>query len=268
MSSFIESPQNPRIKRLVALRQRKERTRQQVILVEGVREIRAALKAGLQLQECYRCDEYLNEEAKDLASSRLFLNQAFEDHLLSTRAFEKVAVRDQAGGVIAVFTSPKMPLIEQCSYDPERPLLILDRVEKPGNLGAILRTSDAAGISGLIVDEDSVDPYSPNVIRASLGAVFTVPLFRGDRQAVQSFCTQHQIRLLAADPAATEWHFQKSLAKNVAFILGSEAFGVSDDWLKNADQSIKIPMVGEVNSLNVSVAAAILLYEQVRQRHQ
>lgn len=267
MTLIIESPQNPRIKRLVALRQKKERLREGVILVEGVREIQAALSAGHVMRECYSCADYLSVHAEQLLNSEVFLSQAVDQVSLSTRAFEKVAVRDHAGGIIGLFQMPDLSRLGDCKWVAGQPLLILDRIEKPGNLGAILRTADAAGVSGLVIDGETVDPFSPNVIRASLGAVFTVPIFFADRDLTIKFCKDHAVRTLAADPDAAEWHFDQDLKRKVAFILGSEAFGVSKEWMAAADRIIKIPMIGTVNSLNVSVAAAIVLYEQVRQRH-
>ncbi len=265
----IESPQNPRVKALVALRDRKERERQRLFCIEGTREIAAAAQAGVEIREIFVCHEYLSDEAKQVLDQQLSTwTHGTVETEFGPRAFDKVAVREQSAGVLALAKLPERLGLEQAVMRPGFPLLIMDRVEKPGNLGAILRTADAAGISGLVLDHESVDPYSPNVIRASLGAVFTVPLFFSRSDEARAFCRDQMIQVVAAEPDASTLHFDVRYSERTAIVLGSEAFGISEAWLGAADVQLKIPMTGRVNSLNVSVATSVILYEIVRQRSQ
>lgn len=254
----ISSLQNPRVKEIVRLRQdRQARQRAGVILVEGCYEIELALAGGLRPLQVFFCEE--------LAVGKVVPGLEVEPVTVSRPVFEKMSHREGPDGWLAVFPRPRwtLDLLPLSSA----PLLVLAQsVEKPGNLGAILRTADAAGANGLLVCDPRVDLYNPNVVRASRGTLFTVPAVETDSAAALAWLRAHRIRVLAATPQAETLHFEADLRGPLCIAVGAEDEGLSDFWLENADLQVKIPMAGKVNSLNVSASTAIILYEAVRQR--
>jgi TrmH family RNA methyltransferase len=251
----ITSLQNPRVKDIVRLREdRRQRERDGLMLVEGVYELELALASGMHPREVYHCPELSSASFPDL-----------EPVTVPRTVFEKMAYRDNPEGWLAVFPTPQHALDDL--HLPADPLLVLaESVEKPGNVGAILRTADAAGVDGLIVADPRVDLYNPNVVRASRGTLFTVPTVAASSAEALAFLRARGIRVLAATPAADELYTAVDLSGPICIAVGTEDEGLTGFWLEQADLKVKIPMRGRVNSLNVSIATALFLYEAVRQR--
>lgn len=267
----ISSLQNQRIKQIVRLNNRRQRDQQKRTLVEGVREVSRALQAGLVPYEAYICLTLLDNDAEACMALLTQLADRGQTELfeVSPAVFEKIAYRGESGGILLVIPYFQ-PSLTDISLGQPPFLAVVEAVEKPGNLGAILRTADAAGVDGLIVcqseGEAGTDIYNPNVIRASLGALFTVPTVTTTNGRVQQWLRENDIRIVAATPDGKRPYTAVDLTGPVAILLGSEAHGLSQDWLKAAYQQVVIPMYGAVDSLNLSVATALLLYEVVRQR--
>lgn len=253
----ITSLQNPRIKHIVRLRDdKRQRQSDGLMLVEGFDEIQLALSAG------YRPQTLLS--APDLTSRQLEVVNA-EAITVTQAVFEKISYRQNPDGWLAIFPLPHISLDDLKLS--ETPLLIVaESIEKPGNLGAILRTADAAGVDALFVCDPRVDAYSPNVVRASRGTLFTVPVIEINSTQAVIYLQRNGIRVLAAAPSAEEEYTRQDLRGPLAVVVGTEAEGLSDFWLSQADMRVKIPMMGKVNSLNVSVSTALIVYETIRQR--
>ncbi len=262
----ISSLQNQRIKQLVNLSKRRERDRRRLTVVEGVREISHALAAGLVPSEVYICPEYCDEEGEQLITKlETFAADQTTIFAVTPAVFAKIAYRGESGGLLMTIPYIALPLA-QLTLSANPFLVIVEGVEKPGNLGAILRTADAVGVDGVIICAGGTDLHNPNVIRASLGALFTVPIAEADTGEMIQWLHDQGIQIVAADPMATSYHMDAVLSGPVAVVLGSEAAGLTPQWLQAADISVKIPMFGVVDSLNLSVATAVMLYEVVRQR--
>lgn len=253
----IKSLQNERIKHIVRLRQdRRQREQDQLILVEGWNEILLAIAAGHVPKTVLVCP--------DLTARPLDIDVP---EMLSVKAavFEKISYRDNPDGWFAVFPTPHRPLERLRLGD--RPLVIVaETVEKPGNLGAILRTADAAGVNAVLICDPRTDLYGPNVVRASRGTVFSVPVAQGSSHEVFELLRHHRIRVLAATPGASRSYTAEDMRGPTAIVVGTESEGLTDFWLEHADARVRIPMLGKVNSLNVSTAAALIVYEALRQR--
>jgi TrmH family RNA methyltransferase len=261
---IITSLQNPRLKRLVKLRDRRPRDEEQAFLVEGYREVRRALEKNITLTELYYSrDWFLGEnEPALLAQAEAAGAKLFE---LSRDAFAKVAYRERPDGLLAVAPQWTRTLAD-LKLSPAPFLLIVEAIEKPGNLGTILRSADAAGCDAVIVCDPVTDLFNPNVVRASTGVLFSVPCVVGESTAVHAWLREKGIRSVATTPAAEALYSDSDLRGPLAIIMGSEQYGLSDFWLKNSDLPVRIPMAGQADSLNVAMAALITLFEAVRQR--
>jgi RNA methyltransferase, TrmH family len=261
---IITSLQNPRLKRLVRLRDRRPRDEEQAFLVEGYREVRRALEKKVRLDEVYFApDWFLGENERSLlAEAEAAGAKLFE---LSKDAFAKVAYRERPDGLLAVAPQWKRSLADLV-LAPSPFLLVVEAIEKPGNLGTILRSADAAGCDAVIVCDPVTDLFNPNVVRASTGVLFSVPCFVEESAAVLTWLRSKGIRTVATTPAATALYSDSDLTGPLAIVMGSEQYGLSEFWLKNADLPVRIPMAGQADSLNVAMAALITLFEAVRQR--
>jgi TrmH family RNA methyltransferase len=260
----ITSLQNPRLKELVKLRDRRARDEAGLFLVEGYREIRRALEKRTPLQTVYFAPEWFlgsNEPA--------LLAQAGEAGAglceLSREAFAKVAYRERPDGLLAVAPQWRRSLTDLV-LPPEPFLLVVEAIEKPGNLGTILRSADAAGCDAVIVCDPVTDLFNPNVVRASTGVLFSVPCVVAESAGVLAWLREQRIRLVATTPAAETLYTAADLRGPLAVVMGSEQFGLSDFWLHGADLPVRIPMAGQADSLNVAMATIIALFEAVRQR--
>ncbi|PNY82575.1 TrmH family RNA methyltransferase [Deinococcus koreensis] len=263
----ITSASNPHVKRLVRLRSRRDREREGLILIEGARELRRAALAGVRLQAVYLCPELYSPEARQVVPE---LPEPVSGPLtgtvtaLSRPVFEKVSGRENPDGVLALAAPPELSLAEP---GPDAVVLVLHGLEKPGNLGAILRTADAAGASGVIVLGRGADPFGPNVIRASQGSVFSLKVVVWDEPEALAWLRERGFALVACTPDAPRVYWEAPLTGRVAPLLGAEHQGLPADW-RQTERSVRIPMADTAgaDSLNVATAAALMLYECVRQR--
>jgi TrmH family RNA methyltransferase len=267
MTKHITSLQNPLIKNIVQLSAKaRERKAQGLFVAEGLREVGLALRNG------YHATALLFDETSTSPESieELLENATTPpDEIIpvSAAVFEKIAYRSGIPNVVGIFLNSEFRIPNSEFRIQNVPLfLVVERVEKPGNLGAMLRTADAAGVSGVFVCDPLADPFNPNVIRASLGAVFTVPVFTTDSQTAAEWLKKQGIRIIATHLEAARSLYECDLTQPLAFVLGAEATGISGFWVEQADERIIIPMQGQVDSLNVSASAAVVVFEAVRQR--
>ena len=260
----ISSLQNPRLKRLVRLRDRRPRDEEGVFLIEGYREIRRALERGVRPAELYYSPEWFlgANEPELIAKAAAAGAQPLE---LSKDAFAKVAYRERPDGLLAVAPQWRRRL-EDLALPAAPLLLVVEAIEKPGNLGTILRGADAAGCDAVIVCDPVTDIFNPNVVRASTGVLFAVPLVVEESPRVRAWLREKGVRAVATTPAATTTYTAADLRGPLAIVMGSEQYGLSEFWLREADLPVSIPMAGQADSLNVAMAAIITLFEAVRQR--
>ncbi len=272
MFTSITSHQNGRVKNVVKLRQRRQRDAQRLTVVEGARETARALQRQVIPQEAFVCPELISGNEAETAVAHL--RQLAQTHpvqlfTVTPDIFAKMAYREDSGGLLLVVPYWQRALAELTVKSPAF-FTVVEGVEKPGNFGAILRTADAAGADGVILSHTKTahnpDLYNPNAVRASLGTIFAVPTVSEANNQVIDWLQQRAIRIIATTPAATVPYTAVSLTGPVALVMGSEAHGLSAEWLDAADEQVMIPMNGIADSLNLSVAAALLLYEVVRQR--
>jgi len=259
----ITSPANPRIKQLVALRRRRSREQAGVTLVEGLAEIELALAAGVQPRSLYFCAALASPESLPLAARAEGLGT--EVVAVSRAVFEKVSYREGPDGWLAVVPSVASTL-DSLKPGPQPLVLVCAGLEKPGNLGAILRTADAAGVAAVIAADPVTDWGNPNVVRASKGAVFSVPVASATSVQALDWIARLGLRIVAASPDAAQLVTAVDLTGPTAIAVGAEQTGLSSEWLERADETVRIPMFGKADSLNVSTSAAIITYEAVRQR--
>lgn len=259
----ITSSQNPFIKSLVLLQEKaKARKQSGQFLIEGIREIELAIKGNYQLDTLLFVPEVFSEaETKKLASK----NSSAEIIEISKEVYQKLAYRDTTEGIIAVAKTKSHDLSEL--QLPENPLLlIMESIEKPGNIGAMLRTCDAAKVDAVLIADAKTDLYNPNMVRSSVGCLFTNQIATGTTDEIIEFLQKNNINFYSATlQNSTSYHTQ-DFTKPTALVVGTEATGLSKAWREKATQNIIIPMQGEIDSMNVSVAAAILLFEAKRQR--
>lgn len=261
---IITSKQNPKIKAVAGLRRRRDREQAGLTLVDGYEELSCALDAGVAVQTLYYCPELMGGDDQEAHLQQL-LASGIETIELSRPVFEKVAYREGPDGWLAVVPAPKADLASLKLKDA--PLILLfETVEKPGNIGAMLRTADAAGADAVISVDSVTDWGNPNIIRGSKGTVFAVPVAEADAKTAREWLRDRDIMVIASTPDTSLLYTQPDLTKGVAVTVGSEKYGHTAYWLDNADAKVRIPMAGKVNSLNVATSAALLMYEAVRQR--
>ncbi|HMD80082.1 MAG TPA: RNA methyltransferase [Anaerolineales bacterium] len=253
----ITSSQNPRVKYIVRLRDdKRQRQKDGLMLVEGFDEVQLALAAGYKPQSVLTAPELVARQIDEVSAESITVNRP---------VFEKMSYRQNPDGWLAVFPIPRISL-DNLKLRPSPLMIVAESIEKPGNLGAILRTADAAKVDALLVCDPQVDAYSPNVVRASRGAIFTVPVIETSSAQAAVFLQRNGIRILAATPSAKDEFTRQDLRGPLAVAVGTEDEGLSEFWLSQADIAVKIPMLGKVNSLNVSVSTALIIYEAIRQR--
>jgi RNA methyltransferase, TrmH family len=259
----ITSVANARVKTLVALRRRRAREAAGVTLVEGYEELGRALSAGTRPAALYHCPELSGGDPQGIAGRAASLGA--EVVRVSQAVFAKIAYRESPDGWLAVVPSVPADLAAVETGDPAL-VLICEGVEKPGNLGAILRTADAAGVDAVIAAGPGTDWGNPNVVRASKGTVFTVPVASAEPGDTLRWVAERGLALVATAPDGTVPLTGADLARPVALAVGSEKQGLPGAWLARADVTVRIPMFGHADSLNVAASAAIVTYEAVRQR--
>ena len=261
----ITSLQNPGVKEVVKLSKRSARDEAGLLLVEGYRELKRALENGWKPVSVYFCPElYLGKNEPALIQRAADAGaQLFE---CTPSVFEKMAYRDRPEGLLGVGPQVKGSL-EHLELTSRQPLLIVaEAIEKPGNLGTILRSADAAGVDAVIVCDQCTDINNPNVVRASTGTLFAVPVVEASSADALTWLRRRGVKILAATPHAEADYTDVDLAGPVAIVVGAEQYGLSETWMKEADLKVRIPMRGQADSLNVSAATTILLFEAVRQR--
>ena len=293
MAEVITSPSNPKIKRLLALQQKSSARREAgLFVVEGQRELQHCIDAGFEIDTIFVCPEVEAAAAsgnlatlgtvrggtasgaqrwgptkEDVSGGWLPCNEGGQTKVfeVSEQVYAKIAMREGTEGVIAEVKA-KERMLEELEL-PERPLVVvLESVEKPGNLGAVLRSADAAGADAVLICDPLTDLWNPNLIRASIGAVFTVPCVACSSAEAIAFLKARGIRILTAQLQDSSLYYDCDMTVGTALVMGTEATGLTDAWRAAADAHIRIPMLGRLDSLNVSVSAAILLFEAVRQR--
>ena len=277
----VTSAQNPKIKNLLSL-QEKSRTRREqgLFVVEGRRELEHALEAGFRARTVFVCPEIagrdsfaalgMTENAAPTASCHSEEVEGRRRNLtiveIPESLYRKVAYREGTEGIIAEMEARERRL-EDLALGEAPLVIVLESVEKPGNLGAVLRSADAARADAVIVCDPRTDLWNPNLIRASLGGIFTVPTVCCTSEEAIAWLRARGIRILTAQLQDSSWYYDIDMTVGTALVMGTESTGLTDVWRAAADAHIRIPMLGRLDSLNVSVSAAILLFEAVRQRH-
>ena len=263
MYKIISSTSNKSIKNIIQL-QEKSRNRRKagVFVIEGLREINLALKADYKLQTLYFCEELIQQ--KDLA----FLENQVEEIIeVSLKVYKKIAYRHSTEGFLAIGKQQTHHL-DSISFQTENPLvMVAEAPEKPGNIGALLRTADAANVDAVLIANPKTDLYNPNIIRSSVGCIFTNSIATGSSEEIIAFLKKHQINIYCAALQASEVYTEIDYTKPSAIVVGTEADGLSQEWRENSTQNIIIPMLGKIDSMNVSVSAGILIFEAKRQRN-
>lgn len=260
MTEIISSAKNPKIKQLQQLQQKSsERRATGLFVVEGQRELEHCINAGYELDSIFYCPEILGGKCGNIITKA---QRVFE---VTPNVYSAIAYREGTEGIVAEVRSKKLTL-NDLTLGNNPLVVVLERVEKPGNLGAILRSADAAHADAVIVCDPLTDLYNPNLIRSSIGAVFTVPNVSCNSEECITFLKEKGIKILTAQLQDSELYYNTNMQDGTAIVMGTEATGLTDVWRKAADAHIRIPMLGMLDSLNVSVSAAILLFEAVRQR--
>ena len=260
----ITSHQNQRIKNIIKLKNRRTREKTQKTLLEGYRLISRALDAGFPIIECYFTPSmFLGDNENTLLSS--LQDRGAKLIKVPESILQKMSYRDRPEGLIAL--SPiqehkleNMPIVKNGLY------LVVEAIEKPGNLGSILRSADASGVNGLIICDKCTDLYNPNVLRASTGAIFYVPIAECSSQEAITWLHTNNINTLAATPHAEKAYEDIDMTKSTAIVTGTEQYGLTPLWMKSSKIKTRIPMCGQIDSLNVAIATSILLFEASRQR--
>ncbi len=266
MHNQIKSFQNPKIKFLNQLKEKSRvRKKEKCFIIEGQREILLAIKGGYTITQLYYCPSIISFE--DISTIIKNHPKAIDFFEITPEIYQKLAYRTTTEGVIAIAISKNLD-IENFSLASEKPLiLVAEAPEKPGNIGALLRTADAAQLDAVFIANPKTDIYSPNIIRSSVGCLFTNKVATGTSIDIINFLQQHKIDIYGAALQASVNYDTQNYTNPTAIVVGTEATGLSKDFLNNTTQNIKIPMSGVIDSMNVSVAAGILIFEAKRQRN-
>lgn len=255
----ITSVRNPKVKALLALQEKSRARREEgLFIVEGRRELEHCIAAGFRVRALFACPAIAGDRLPELPDVDLFE--------VSEEVYRKIAYREGTEGIIAEVYAKERRL-EDLVLSEQPLVMVLESVEKPGNLGAVLRSADAAGADAVILCDPATDLYNPNLIRASVGSVFTRQVAVATSEETIAWLRAHRIAILTAQLQDSVWYYDTDMRRGTALVMGTEATGLTDVWRKAADRHIRIPMLGRLDSLNVSVSAAILLFEAVRQRN-
>ena len=265
MSEKITSLTNPRVKQIVRLKDSAARKESGLIVVDGLREITRELEAKIDLKEIYTCHELLKGEGRMLWKKLSALKKPLYE--TTKEVFEKISYGERQDGILIVCEA-RASFLSDVPTTKQPLIVVVEHVEKPGNLGAIIRTADSAGVDGVIVCDAKTDIYNPNVIRASMGTVFSIKIVVSSNEAAYKFLKSKEVTICTARPQAKMIYTEGNFRRPVAIVVGSEEKGLSDFWIGHSDTDLKIPMHGRADSLNVSTSTAILLYEALRQRSQ
>ncbi len=255
---MISSKTNPKIKNLIKLQKASERREQNRILIEGQREIERAQASGFEIEQLYVCETLLRGPVK--------IKATFTE-TVTDEVFDKIAYREGSDGLLAV-ALPKRKSLNELEPKKDALIIVLETVEKPGNLGAVMRTADAAGVDAVIVADPTTDLFNPNAIRASIGCIFSVPVYTCSSKECINWLKKNGITIYCTYLKASIDYLDADFRKASAIVMGTESTGISNAWVEAADQNIIIPMNGIADSLNVSVTTAIVTFEAVRQRRK
>jgi TrmH family RNA methyltransferase len=262
----IESPANERLKRVRRLRRSRERNRVQTLVIEGYRELFRAAEAGLRPDEVFVCPQRWTGRNERALVERLARQPGVHISTLSVRAFDSIATQDEPDGLLAVAPRPDVGLSRQPAVGSDSLFVVAESVERPGNLGTIIRTCVAADVSGLIVCDPQVDALAPEVVRASVGTVFGLPLSSVSTTEFVDWARAHGVRLVVTTPDAQAYYWQADVAGPTALVVGSEKRGVSAAMQAAADDLVRIPMSPRIDSINVGVATGVVVFDAVRAR--
>lgn len=258
----ITSLQNPKIKNIVKLGKAKERREQNLFILEGARELSLALFSGYIIDSIFICPELFSKSEYPEVLDNVHGDLKTE---VTEQVFQKIAYREGSDGILALM-KPKSHHLSDLKLKENPFIIILEAVEKPGNLGAILRTADAAQVDAVIICDPLTDVYNPNVIRSSVGCIFSIQTAVCTSEEALIWTKQNNIKTFAAELKASQWYHETDYTSPSAIVMGTEADGLTDFWLQNADTRIKIPMRGRSDSLNVSVSTAVITFEAMKQR--
>ncbi|MFZ5392095.1 MAG: TrmH family RNA methyltransferase [Patescibacteria group bacterium] len=269
----IFSPKNPKIKNIIKLYKKRERNKSGLFIIEGYREISRALENKLTIESLYLCPNFFSKNKSNPLPSKTYHPEP-KTHYLTPQLFTKISYREHPDGHLAIFRQPNTQLPDNLFLEPKTsqpkpstPLfLILESPEKPGNLGAILRTADATQVNAIIICDPKLDLFNPNVIRSACGTFFSRPIYLAPSTETIEQLKKNQIQIISTTPHTDKYYYEIDFIKPSAIIIGTEHEGLSPLWLKNSTHKTKIPMLGQADSLNLSVSSAIILYEALRQR--
>ena len=264
MLKNISSFQNPLIKKVLLLQEKsKERKKSSLFIIEGKREIKLALKGGYKINTLLFCSDIISEN--DVSN---FLNTDLNNLIeISIEVYKKIAYRTSTEGIIAISESKDLALSNLKLKNHNQLILVAEAPEKPGNIGAILRTADAANVDAVIIANPKTDLYNPNIIRSSVGCVFTNMIALGNTSEIITFLKNKNISIYSAILQESEVYYTCNFKESTAIVVGTESTGLSSQWRDESKKNIHIPMQGEIDSMNVSVAAGILLFEVKKQRN-
>jgi RNA methyltransferase, TrmH family len=263
---IIASPQNDRIKNIVKLRNRRERDKQQMMVVEGYRSLLRASNNHIDFAEFYFCRDFFMGENED-SLIELYRSRGTKIIEVTKIVFEKISYRDRPEGLLGVAPYFNKSL-NDLTFKEEPFLVVAQAIEKPGNLGTIIRSTDGTGADALILCDRCTDLFNPNVITASTGICFALPVIETSSADCLTYLKENNITILSATPSADTLYTDVDMTGPVAVIVGTEQYGLTDEWLRESTINVKIPMLGQADSLNVSTATTLLLYEAVRQREK
>ncbi len=264
MSSFIEitSPANQKIKDIAKfIKDGRDRQKADIVIVDGQREIEEAIRLSWEIEEFFYCPEFIKEDAQMLRIRDI----SKKNFQVSRKVFEKISYKKNPDGCLAIL-KPKFLKLKDVKLKKNPLILILESVEKPGNLGAIIRTAYVAGVDLLILNDQKTDIYSPNVIRSSTGFIFSMPLVLSSVSETFSWLEDNNLKVFITTLEGKKNHFEVDFTEPSAIVFGTESFGISNSWQEKKVENIKIPMIEGVDSLNVSVSVGIVVYEALRQR--
>lgn len=266
---FISSLQNSQVKEAILLRERRARDKSDTFLIEGYRELLRAVNAERKIHALFYCPELFLGSNEQSLIDRL-KKQGCHLYHCSDKVFQKLSYRDRPDGLIAVAQQQHLRLqdLDALFHGEHVPFLVVaEAIEKPGNLGTILRSCDAVGADALILCDRCTDIHNPNVVRASVGTLFTVPVLEVEGEEALAWLKKKKIAIVAATPSAKAEFTKTDLKGPIAIAVGTEQYGLSERWMQQANIQVRIPMCGEADSLNVATATTVLLYEVLRQRN-
>ena len=261
----LTSAQNPILKRARRLKTRADRDETGLFRIEGYREIERALDAGVEFQDLIYCDTNPRFERCKQTLTRIVKESDASTYTTNNRLFSSLSQWQNPDGLLVIAHQPPAPL-SKLQSDSDGVYLVVDGIEKPGNLGSMFRSADASGCSGLLISDPIVDVFNPNVIRASLGTSFTVPYALAESGDVRRWLHSQGIAIISTSPDAETNYLDLDLAKRCAIVIGSEKDGLSDDWLEDCDSCVRLPNEGFADSLNAAMTANVMLFESYRQR--